>query len=239
MFACARMTWREIAPTLAVLGALGACDAATTPRWDLVHDRIVAVRATPPGLAAGERATVDVLITSEAGGPAAVAPMLVAVAPATPAPLVAAVTPAGGGWEVAAPPAEALAAARTALGLAADAPVPLGLVVTVAIGEQVFVATKTVWLGAAAANPTIPELRVDGTAMGEAPAVVGAGEVELAIDAAEDDDVAWFTSIGDLEDALDPVAHLIVEEPAEGLVVVVRRDPRGGVAWRVAGLSVR
>lgn len=235
------MRWREIAPLLATLGALGACDAATTPRWDLVHDRIVAVRATPPGLAAGERATVDVLITSESAGPAEVAPMFVAVAPATPGPLVGAVTAGGGGWQVEAPAAEALDAARDALGLAAGAPVPLGLVVTVTIGDQVFVATKTVWLGQAAANPTIPELRVDGTAAGDGTMEVAAGdgEVELAIDAAEDDDIAWFTSIGDLEDALDPVAHLIVEEPAEGEVVVVRRDARGGVAWRVAALAVR
>jgi hypothetical protein len=236
----ALLSWREVAPVLASMCALAACDGETTPRWDLAHDRIVAVRATPPSLAAGERGAVDVLVTSEAAGPAELAPMLVAVAPATPAPLVGAVAPDGGTWAVTAPAADALAAARTALGLEPGAPVPLGLVVTVAIGEQVFVATKTVWLGESAANPTIPELRIDGTAMAEgAPLVLALGERELAIDAGEEDDIAWFTSIGDLEDALDPVAHLLVEEPADGSLVVVRRDPQGGVAWRVAALSIR
>jgi len=38
-----------------------ACGGDVDPPWQLDHDRIVAVRATPPHIAAGETATLDVL----------------------------------------------------------------------------------------------------------------------------------------------------------------------------------
>ena len=235
----ALVPWRELAPllaTLTALGALTACGPETTPSWDLVHDRIVAVRASAPGLAPGSSATIDVLVTSETGGPAEVAPLLVSVVPTTPATLAGAVGPSG---QVTAPDAAALAEARIALGLVAGAPVPLGLVVTVAIGDQVFVAVKTVWLGADVANPAIDAVRINGAAAIDAAAAAAVGESELAIDAATDDEIAWLTSIGELEDEQDLIAHLTVEAPIDGQIVVVRRDRRGGVAWRVVALRVQ
>lgn len=229
---------RAVLIPLAAVGALAACNPETTPRWELVHDRIVAVRASQPGLAPGGRADLALLVTSTGDGPAEVPPLAVEVAPGTPAPLVGAVS-AEGGWHVDAPGAPALDAARLALGLDADAPVPLGLVVTVAIDGAPFVATKTVWLGEAADNPVIAGVMVGGAAVepGEQ-ASAAVGEIELAVDAPAEDDVAWLTSIGDLEDVDDAIAHLTVDEPADGQLVVVVRDGRGGLAWRVFALRV-
>ena len=55
---------RAIAAAAAVLvaGALAACADDTDPPWQLDHDRVIAVRANPPGLAPGEQATLDALL---------------------------------------------------------------------------------------------------------------------------------------------------------------------------------
>ncbi|HSR95739.1 MAG TPA: hypothetical protein VLM79_01660, partial [Kofleriaceae bacterium] len=42
--------------------AVAACTDDLDPPWQLDHDRIIAVRATPPQIAAGDRAVVDALV---------------------------------------------------------------------------------------------------------------------------------------------------------------------------------
>ncbi|HSK04268.1 MAG TPA: hypothetical protein VK932_23605, partial [Kofleriaceae bacterium] len=102
---------------------------------------------------------------------------------------------------------------------------------------QALVATKTVWLGRAGANPSLDAMMIDG-APAEAATEIVIGklvDVRLSIAAEIDDDVNWLTSCGTMHDFDLPEAYLRVEveDPTSGELVVVRRDPQGGVAWRV------
>ena len=63
---------------IALVVVLGACDD-TTPAWQLEHDRIIAVRATPPTVAPRGRVDLDVLVTAVGEGPSVVQPMQVAL----------------------------------------------------------------------------------------------------------------------------------------------------------------
>lgn len=219
---------------LTVLAALatGCVDDLVEP-WQLDHDRIVAVRAEPPGIQSGERAELDALI-STVGGPSAVLPPEGAMV-VSPESLASTLSSEGGRWYVTAPGASQLAAARTELGLAADAPVPL--MVGVAYGAGTLFAVKQVQLGATLANPTLTAMMVDGApADTAAEFVVGSLiDVPLSVDASDTDDVNWLTSCGTMHDFDLPQAYLHVEEddPTEGELAVVRRDEAGGVAWRV------
>jgi len=132
-------------------GALGGCTGDLDPPWQLDHDRIIAVRATPPGIAPGESSTIDALVGTK-GEPTRVAPPELA-AVVSPASLSDALTFDGARWIVTAPSADRLAAARAELALAADAPVPLRIGVSYA--NRTLVATKTVQLGVPAANPSL------------------------------------------------------------------------------------
>jgi hypothetical protein len=224
---------------LAILAALAAsaCAADIDPPWQLDHDRIVAVRATPPSIMTGQRSTIDALLGAD-GGKTSVAPPQAAlvVAPQSLSDILAL---DAGAWVVTAPGEDRLAAARTELGLAAGAPVPLQ--VGVSYAGQTLVATKTVYLGRAADNPVLVSMnmQIDGQ-----PAVTSDAEivveplvrVPLSIDA--DDlvyDVTWLTSCGTMHDFDLPSAYLQVEEgdPTSGELAVVLRDDQGGVAWHV------
>jgi hypothetical protein len=195
---------------------------------------VIAVRATPPRLLAGEAAIIDLLVTSEAAGPDEVAPAMLTVAPDT----IAALAGVVHGDQVIAPDDETLDQARVALGLRAGEPVPVSLIASLELDDHLLVATKTVWLGDHGDNPAIDEIRIAGTPA-DAGAVVAPGMLELAIDAAADDRVDWLTSVGELSDFDDPVAHLDVTEAGDATLVVVRRDDRGGVAWRSVTVEIR
>src|SRR5690348_9926101 len=95
----------------AATGSSGCADDQTQ-RWELVHDRVIAVRATPPRLLAGEAAIIDLLITSQTAGPDEVAPAMLTVAPDT----IAALAGVVHGDQVIAPDDETLDQARVALG---------------------------------------------------------------------------------------------------------------------------
>src|SRR4029079_15048087 len=51
-----------LAASIAVAFWSAGCPGARDPPWQLDHDRIIAVRATPPGIAAGDKSTLDALI---------------------------------------------------------------------------------------------------------------------------------------------------------------------------------
>jgi hypothetical protein len=226
-------------PGLAVLAALALAVAAAgctdelDPQWQLDHDRIVAVRATPPAIEAGGRAELDALIAQEGGKTSERPPELATVV--SPMSLAGAVALAEGKWIATAPDAAKLDAVRAELRLDPGAPVPL--VVGVSYLGQQLIATKTVWLGMAGANPALDEMMVDGApAAAKAELVVGKlVDVPLSVAAEIDDTVNWLTSCGTMHDFDLPQAYLRVEaeDPTEGELAVVRRDPRGGVAWRV------
>jgi len=212
-----------------LLATFAGCDAVVEP-WQLDHDRIVAVRATPPRIAAGERSTLDTLI-AHAGAPPAEEPPATATV-ASPSTLGDALAPDGDRWIVTAPAADRLAATRAALGLAPSDSIPLVVAVTSRAG---FAATKTVWLGDTAANPLLDTARVAGVSP-EPPLVVPRdAAVPLAIAVPATTDVTWLTSCGSLSDHDLPEAILHVEagDPTDGQLALVVRTDDGGVAWQV------
>jgi hypothetical protein len=233
---------------VAACGALAACDD-TTPAWELDNDRIIAVRATPPGLAAGERAVLDALITLPDQGPGEVEPAFAAAAPArpdedVPPALAAAVVQDGGDWTVVAPDEATLAQLRADLGIMPGQPVPLRVGVAIAFPAGQLLAIKTVWLGEAAANPELGAVTVNGAPAADGMTVPPDVDVALAATAAETDAVAWLTSVGDLSDADDAVATLHHDTtadpppPTTGHLAVVKRSELGGVAWGFWAIAV-
>jgi hypothetical protein len=214
--------------------ALTACGADLDEQWELDHDRIIAVRATPPGILSGERAEVDALIGAVGQHPVERSPEIATVV--SPMSLMGTVAPDAGKWYVTAPDAATLAAARTELGLAADAPVPLQ--VGVAYAGQTLLAFKTVFLGETRVNPSLDDMMIDGAAApGSTTEIVVAPltDVRLSVKADVDDTVNWLTSCGTMHDFDLSHAYLRIEpeDPQDGELVLVVRDPRGGVSWRV------
>lgn len=192
--------------------------------WQLDQDRVVAVRATPPGVAPGEHAFIDALI-AHADGPTTIE--IPSVMTAAHSPLFEAVNFIFDHWEVIGPDEDALVAAREELGLAPGAPVPLD--VTVIFGPLSgahFTTHKQIWLGASAANPPLPALAIDPIAV----------DRDLALSAAATD-VRWLTSCGTLHAADEPTAILRIDEPCTGELAVVVRDGAGGTVWQTQPIA--
>jgi len=232
---------RALAPLAAAL-ALAGCAGDLVMPFELDHDRVVAVRASPPRILAGERAELDALLASPTASPVEAPPELATVI--APMSLASALTYEGGRWGVTAPAEPQLAAARTELRLAADAPVPLQ--VGVSYAGQTLLATKTVWLGATAQNPSLASATIDGVALAAGSAIVVTREVAITLDveATDQDDVNWLTSVGETRDFDLPLAYLEVpladeEERVAGDLALVVRANDGGVAWRVWPLRVQ
>ncbi|HET9623066.1 MAG TPA: hypothetical protein VFP84_16955 [Kofleriaceae bacterium] len=216
--------------------ALAACTGDLDPAWQLDHTRIIAVRATPPGIAAGQTSTLDALLGTK-GAPTRVAPPEQATV-TSPASLADALVHDGDAWHVVAPSEDRLAAARTQMGLAADAPVPLEI--GVAYAGQTLVATKVVFLGAAADNPVLPAVTINGQ-----PAPAEGAEITIdkkadknPVAVAADNrqfDVEWLTSCGTMHDFDLPNAYVKIEgdDPLTGEFGVVLRNTMGGVVWQL------
>jgi hypothetical protein len=216
---------------LALVAAVG-CMGDIDPAWQLDHTRIVAVRASPPGIVSGQTSTIDALLGQKGGMTSVAAPELATVV--SPASLSDVLTIQAGSWVVTAPDETRLAAARAELMLDPGAPVPLQI--GVSYENRTLVATKTLELGQAADNPPLDGILVDGKPPGDGELAVGKlVKVPLAIDA--DDvtyDVTWLTSCGTMHDFDLPRAYLKVEadDPAKGELGVVVRDAQGGVSWK-------
>jgi hypothetical protein len=212
---------------------LAACASDVDPPWQLDHDRIVAVRAEPPGITAGQTSRIDALLAKKGSATSVATPELATVV--SPASLADVLSVDGGSWVVTAPGEDRLAAARSELKLAVDAPVPLQLGVSYA--GRTLVASKTLTLGQPAANPTLDGVTIDGKPAGDGEIVVGKlVKVPLSIDADDANfDVSWVTSCGTMHDFDLPQAYLEVEadDPTAGELGVVLRDAHGGVAWKI------
>ncbi|MBA3463288.1 MAG: hypothetical protein H0T46_25255 [Deltaproteobacteria bacterium] len=220
------------------LVALSACTGDVDEQWQLDHDRIIAVRATPPGILPGETSVLDGLYGSKGGRPVELAPQLAAVV--SPERFQTALRRESGQWIVTAPDAAALAGARVELGLAADAPVPLQIGVSYA--DQTLLGVKTVYLGVSRQNPVLEDMLIDGAAPPQAEIVVPQlTDVPLSVKADEADIVNWLTSCGTMHDFDLPQAYLRVEkeDPQEGDLAVVLRKADGGIAWRVWPIRVQ
>ncbi len=226
---------------LAVL-VLGACADDIDPPWQLDHDRIIAVRSSPPRIPAGARAEIDAFLGRKGTEPTTEVPPIARVV--SPESLASALVNDAGRWVVTAPDDSRLAVARTELGLMPGAPVPLTIGVAFAatswpsggIAEGLG-ATKIVWLGATGDNPVLDSAQVDGVAPAMAAPIVIAKDAEtrLAIAFDDRDDINWMTSCGTMHDFDLPEAYLTVEpeDPVEGHLAVVVRTDNGGVSWRI------
>jgi hypothetical protein len=219
---------------LALVIVLGACAGDVDEQWELRHDRIIAVRATPPGILSGETSVLDALVGSKESSPVEAPPEAATVI--SPMSLAGIVRPDAGTWIVVAPDEAKLAAARTELGLAADAPVPL--TVGVSYAQQTLLGIKTVYLGEARQNPALEDMMIAGAVApsGQTSVVVPLlTDVPLSVKGEDPDVVNWLTSCGTMHDFDLPKAYLRVEkeDPTEGDLAVVLRKTDGGVAWRV------
>jgi hypothetical protein len=242
---------RRIGIALCVL-AFGCSDFRTPP--DLRYARVLAVRAEPPAITAGQRARIELLVSADDGTVAVRPPDRAALAgpqagrPAAPAAAMALIVQEGDAWFVNAPSDADLAIGRAALGLPADAPLPLMIEVHAALAGLDRVAEKVVLLGAPGANPAITAITVNGVPLGEGgEAVVPAtGDVLLAGTALGPAtpggtiSFAWFTSFGKVEKYLQPVATLKEQKAGDkGTLLLIARDDHGGVTWRIASLRVQ
>ncbi|MEZ4398467.1 MAG: hypothetical protein R3B06_00505 [Kofleriaceae bacterium] len=218
--------------------AAGAC-TDLSQRWELDHARVLAVRLSSPGLAPGEAATVDALVSDATGTPALATPTLVAEVGASGAVAVAA---APGGWTVTAGDAAAIAAARTAAGLTADQPLDVTLGAQFVIDGVDLVATKRVRLGEAIANPPTPTIAVDGQVVTDAATISGVGTTTLTLGGVTLDDtlaVDWLTSTGALtnSETASATLELVAADPRTGHVVVLVKSDAGGAAWATVAVT--
>lgn len=236
---------KTIALALVAATMAAACTDLSEP-WELDHPRLLAVRLSAPGLAAGEVAEVTVLRVDDAGMPVEDEPSLVSAAELNPAPVAAAVELDGGadGWTVTASDADAIARARAEKMLADDEPldIQLGMTVSVAGLTDPLVALKTVRLGAALTNPATPTLRVDGVtvAAGGQATIPREREIELTFVETFDDpseeepmEFRWLTGTGELTKSQTRRGLLTVgpDDPDRGYIAAVVRAPDGGVSW--------
>ena len=218
--------------------AVGCVDP--TPPWQLDHDRIIAVRATPPTATAGGRIDLDVLVTTEGGdGPQLIDPL---AAQAVPGGFEAAVVHDDQGWAVIAPDAETIAAAREAMGLMPGAPVPFQVGLGMQVGASELAAIKTVFFNdEERPNPELGPVTIGGQDAVDDMTVPLNEEIEMVIEVTDEavEKVDWLASVGELRDADDPVGHLQATEAVDGYIAVVRRDGFGGVAWGYWAVSAQ
>jgi hypothetical protein len=228
---------------LVIMIVVTGCNIDLDEPWELAHDRIIAVRATPPRIVSGEQATLDVLLGYKEMPVAQRPPDFAAVV--SPPSLMNAVTPDNGQWIVTAPGEEMLAAARVELDLPPGAPVPLVVGVGVMWPYPVvspepsgFGAMKTVWLGERHDNPSLDGMLVNSADAPEGAEIVVPKDTRVPLFVEADDTidiVNWLTSCGEMHDFDLHSAYLVVtpDSKQEGELAVVYRDDKGGVTWRV------
>jgi len=213
-----------------VAAVLAGCTQDVDPAWQLDHERVIAVRATPARIAAGESAQLDVLFGHKGAPPAVVEPDTVEVI--SPTSLASALSH-GAHWTITTPSDDQLAAARRELALDPGAPVPLRLRVRFATSP--LTGLKVVWLGQHADNPVIDPVTIDDmNALAESQLSIPAGvDVPLVVDFDDSYNINWLTSCGTMHDFDLAHAHLHIapEDPQSGSLAIVVRDSLGGVAW--------
>jgi hypothetical protein len=212
---------------------LAGCTNDVDPPWQLDHDRVIAVRATPPGIVADETAEIDALLGRKGQPPFEIDPDTATVI--SPTSLADALVRTPTGWKVTVPAPDRLATARDELGLDAGVPVPLRLRLTFAGTD--LVGLKAVLLGEHADNPVLDPIAIgtiDGATATEL-SVPASTDVRLDVDFDDSFVVNWLTSCGTMHDFDLPHAYLRVEpeDPQSGTLGVVVRDLLGGVAWRL------
>jgi len=208
-----------------------ACTDFNSPS-ELGDVQLLAVRASPKGIAGGERARLDFLIGGPGGLISGAEPLwLVTDGLGTPA--VGSVVLDAGEWFYQAP---------------ASVPEPSGVTLTLLVeaGGVQLNALKAIGIGVSEDNPTIADMVVSGQSVeadGDSIAVAGETfEVSARIDPdpGETGQLAWYSTIGVADPIRGPVVTIEVDserDTAQGPLVVVGRDGFGGIAWKTATLS--
>jgi hypothetical protein len=224
---------------VAITVVLAGCGQDVDPAWQLDHDRVIAVRITPARIASGEVAEVDALIGRKAQPPIVVDPDTAEVV--SPTSLAGALGRRSTRWTVTAPGDDQLGPARSELGLAPGAPVPLRL--RVRFAETGLVGLKIVWLGEHAGNPVIDPVTIDGMdGLAASQLFVAVGvDIPLSVDFDDTYNINWLTSCGTMHDFDLAKAHLRVEptDPQSGSLAIVVHDVLGGVDWHVWPITTR
>jgi hypothetical protein len=220
---------------------LAGCMDQIDQRWELDHEHVVAVRATPPAIMPGQRARLDALLAHEDKAPTVGSPVGAAVGVPEDDPLFGIVSNALlEGWFVTAPDEATLAAVRARDGLAADAPVPVPIVMAFpGPGDEYLYATKTVYLGATGTNPSAPAMAIDGQPAADQVIVPIERDIYVSVNVEPGSRVNWLTSCGSLfqDDVATAFLRVLPDDEPAGDLAVVIRDARGGVAWRVWPVS--
>ncbi|WP_428266261.1 hypothetical protein [Haliangium sp.] len=213
--------------TLTLLLAAG-CEELDTPA-ELDRPQILAVRAAPAHLSAGQRAQLSLLIAGPEGD----------------------LTPTELDWAVIGPGAAAAGSIEIdddgAHYRAPDQPVGEPRAVTLQVTAVMddgaaLIAEKLVFLGDdSMPEPLITEVLVDGVAASERVEVAPSDVVELALrteavtlsDPAQEPLTTWHTTCGTFDPHREPVVLFEAPtEPCHGMIYAVFRDGLGGVAWR-------
>jgi hypothetical protein len=218
-----------------LLVVLAGCFDHVDERWQLDHDHVIAVRATPPRILRGERAELDALVAHD-GAPTELAIPSEAAVLQGPAAIKDIVHVEDGRWYVSGPADDALVLARDELGLGEGAPVPVTVYTAYARdGADPLFAKKIVWLGEHGDNPPEPEAKVDGSPMAEDLVVPTEADVYLSVAVDPQSRVSWLSSVGTLfqDDVATSFLRVLPEDQRVGQLAVVVRAPDGGVAWRV------
>jgi hypothetical protein len=224
---------------VAAAGGSTGCIGDLDPQWQLDHDRIIAVRATPSRIPQLGRAALDGFVAVKGGNPTVAQPLAAEVSPTSVAALTSTpniVIQENGTWYVQTPNEETLDQARTQLGLDPGTPVPIdvGLAFADSDGNQM-VAIKTVYADDSADNPTLGAVTLDAAPVAPADALTIAYDLDQPLTIDEDPtwQVNWMTSCGSLldDDEHDARIHVYTGDPITGEVAVIVRDTLGGVVW--------
>jgi hypothetical protein len=231
---------------LCLLAASAAgCIDPIDARWQLDHDHVIAARATPPCIRSGDATNLDALV-AHADAPVSIEnPMTAEVSTRGFEPYL--FQRVDGSWLLEAPSTSVIAAARPALSVADDAPVPVDVLLTFPHPSGLdraaldpYRVKKTVWLGEPRSNPEMPAITIDGQS---APAPGGDESIVLpfdrdvyvSVDAPEGTRINWLTNVGELfqDDVATAFVRVTGTDRLDGQLVVVMRDSEGGVVWRV------
>jgi hypothetical protein len=228
---------RYVVLAIALTGCIDAVDA----RWQLDHDHVIAVRATPPRILPGQRAELEALVAHDGAVTAVEAPPNAALIDA-PEALSSLLRFDGTRWFVEAPGEDVLRAERARIGFADNAAIPVDVYAMwpTAAGDPMY-AKKTVWLGDTGANPGLPAPRVDGAPMSPEVIVPRETDVYLSVDVPATWRVSWLTSCGQLfqDDVATSFLRVMPGDTDTGELAVVIRDEDGGVAWDVRPIRAR
>jgi hypothetical protein len=215
--------------TLLVL-VLASCSGDLDSQWQLAHERIIAVRATPPHVLPGATSTLDVFV-GHVGSAVQVEPPDDAEVQ-SPTSLTNII--GSDNATITAPGLTQLDQVRGDLGLGSNDPVPVEIQIT----ADGFTALKTVYIGDSADNPTFTNLMIDGSASPDPSAtIVVPQNTDIPLHVDNDPttyNINWLTSCGTMNDfdLNDAFVNVAPTDTQDGQLAIVMRDQNAGVAWQ-------